>query len=840
MPKLLIVSPRFPPINAADLHRVRQSLPYYARYGWEATVLCVDAATADGVQDPMLERSLPEGVSIVRVRAWREAACRRFGFGEFSYRSLLPLYRAGRRLLRQEPYEIVFFSTTAFLSFVLGRLWKRRYGCRIVYDFQDPWYAEELTYTPATVPGRWWKHRLGRWLARHLERFALKAADHIISVSAGYIEQLARRYPRLGPAMFTLLPFGAEAEDYAFARRALGRQAAPADRRVRWVSVGRAGPDMDPVLEALFEVLAKVKTADPSFVERLRLSFIGTNYAPPERTRKLVEPLALAFGVGDLVEESPRRIPYFEAISRYAASDAILLMGSADADYTASKLLTCVLSNKPILALFHRWSLVSEIAARFPNVFLATFDETPAEPDFRARVAEGIAWLRTDPRRDAVAIAAAAAPWSAEALTRRQCAIFDRLSLSLITSQAETADARRAMNEAARYRLAIIVSHPIPYFAPLHERLARRDDIELKVFFTWHAGERPVHDRGFGQDIAWDISLTAGYPHELVPNSSSDPGTHHFLGLRNPSLVDRVTAWRPDIVLVHGWAWLSHLQALRALRHRGIPTLLRGDSHLLDEPRAGPRWRVKQLLLRRFLAWPSGFLVAGAANRAYYEAFAAPKALLFPCPHSIDVARFAEPAPALEAAAARWRQELGIAPDQIVVLFAGKFERRKRPLDLARAVLGLDRSDAMVVLVGGGELQGEVDAIAAARPDRVRVLPFQNQSRMPIVYRLGDLFVLPSEHGETWGLAVNEALACGRPVVVSDRVGCAADVVEPSCGRIFAWHDLSALRQVLREMTDDRARLVAMRAAATQRAQLFDVSTTEQALIDAVGAMCGR
>ena len=391
------------------------------------------------------------------------------------------------------------------------------------------------------------------------------------------------------------------------------------------------------------------------------------------------------------------------------------------------------------------------------------------------------------------------------------------------------------MNERAR--LAIIVSHPIQYFAPLYMRLAERGDIELRVFFTWHAGERSIHDRGFQQDVTWDIPLTAGYAYEAVVNTARDPGLHHFRGLRNPGLVQRVAEWRPDVALVHGWAWLSHLQALRGLRARGIPTLFRGDSHLLDEARRGPRWRAKLALLNWVFAWPAGFLVTGQANRTYYRTFDVPDDRLFPCPHSVDAARFAEPRAELEAEALRWRDALGIAREQIVILFAGKFEPRKRPVELAEAVLTLPPS-AVAVFVGAGELEPLLTAIAAAHPDRVRVLPFHNQSRMPIVYRLGDLFVLPSASGESWGLAVNEALACGRPVVVSDRVGCAADVVDASCGRVFPWHDLPALRRLLAAMIGDRAALLGMREASAKRARLFDIPVTEQALAEAVHAVC--
>jgi len=135
-------------------------------------------------------------------------------------------------------------------------------------------------------------------------------------------------------------------------------------------------------------------------------------------------------------------------------------------------------------------------------------------------------------------------------------------------------------------------------------------------------------------------------------------------------------------------------------------------------------------------------------------------------------------------------------------------------------------------------LQGEIDAVAAADPVRFRVLPFQNQSRMPVVYRLGDLLVLPSAYGETWGLAVNEAVACGRPVLVSDRVGCAADVVEPGCGRIFPWNDWSAFATAMDELTRDRGKLAGMRAAAKARARAFDVAVTEATLVEATQGIC--
>ncbi len=336
--------------------------------------------------------------------------------------------------------------------------------------------------------------------------------------------------------------------------------------------------------------------------------------------------------------------------------------------------------------------------------------------------------------------------------------------------------------------------------------------------------------------MVWDLPLTEGYDFEKIPNLSSDPGTHHFFGLRNPALVKQVSAWEPDAVQITGWAWHSHLLAMYSFHKMGKPILFRGDSHLLNSTRSGARWKLKRAILRRVFSWPAGFLVVGSANQAYYEAFSVNPNRLAPCTHSVDVTRFAEPADQYEREAKMLRRQLNISDDTCVVLFAGKFEKKKQPVELMHAVQRISNRNLVLVLVGSGELGGDVNAIAAKDTGRFRVLPFQNQSRMPVIYRVGDLCVLPSAFGETWGLAVNEALACGRPVLVSDRVGCAADVVDGSCGRVFSWTDPSSLPGILGEMTKDRNALREMGKSAAKRAWLFDIARTEAQLMESLNS----
>lgn len=430
--RVLIVSPRFPPKNAPDHHRVRMSLPFYRKFGWDPTVLCISPETSDSLDDPALGDSLPRDARVVRIPAWSEQKCRRFGFGHLDYRCLVPLYDAATELLKRESYDVVFFSTTSFLAFLLGPILKRRFGCKVVYDFQDPWFHGETSlYTRHNWPGRWWKLRIGQMVARYGEAFAMKAADHVISVSDGYVSTLRARYAWMRDLDFTVLPFGVAQADFDFvSSNNVHHNIFRANPdRVRWVYAGRVGPDMFSILEVLFRQLAVLKAERPDFARRLDICFVGTNYSPAERTFDVVVPLAGKYGLAEMVVEHSERIPYFETLSLYCESDGILLIGADSGDYTASKLFNCVLARKPVLALFHAESLVSRLAPAFSNVFLCRFQVTPAEPAFGVTLSRGLKWLE-EVEIDGSAVSTRIAPWSAEELTLEQCAIFDRLKAS--------------------------------------------------------------------------------------------------------------------------------------------------------------------------------------------------------------------------------------------------------------------------------------------------------------------------------------------------------------------------------------------------------------------------
>jgi glycosyltransferase involved in cell wall biosynthesis len=387
-------------------------------------------------------------------------------------------------------------------------------------------------------------------------------------------------------------------------------------------------------------------------------------------------------------------------------------------------------------------------------------------------------------------------------------------------------------------RLAIVSSHPIQYHAPLFKALAASRALLTRVFFTWsQTRDSSVPDPGFGRDIAWDIPLLGGYEHTFVPNVARRPGTDHFWGLRNPGLTHAIESFSADAVLIFGWNGASHLGAMRHFKGR-IPVFFRGDSTLLDD---SPAWRTT--LRRGILRWVYRHidvaLSVGSNNRDYFRWCGVPAEHIAFAPHAVDTTRFSEPGGSLEARAAAWRAELGIPVEARALLFAGKFLPKKEPLLLLEAFCQ-SQVPGHLVFVGSGVLEGQLRERARGRDD-VHFVPFQNQQTMPAVYRLGNVFVLPSRGpGETWGLAMNEAMAAGRPVIASSKVGGARDLVtEGITGWMFEAGRADRLTGVIRNaLTSEPDRLLSMGAAARRTSTAWSIEAATGAIEQAVLSYC--
>jgi glycosyltransferase involved in cell wall biosynthesis len=338
-------------------------------------------------------------------------------------------------------------------------------------------------------------------------------------------------------------------------------------------------------------------------------------------------------------------------------------------------------------------------------------------------------------------------------------------------------------------RLAIITTHPIQYYAPVFKLLHQRDQVNIKVFYTWGKNVENKYDPGFDKKIEWDIPLLEGYPYEWVKNIAKDAGTHKFKGIDNPEIVKQIMMWKPDAVLIYGWAFSGHLKAIRHFKNK-IPVLFRGDSTLLDEKK-GAKFLLKYAFLKWLYNKVDYALYVGTNSRAYFKKYGLKDHQLYFAPHAIDNERFGADR---KHESALLKTKLGINNDAIILMFAGKFEGKKDPMLLLDTFLSIKRSDVHLLFVGNGSLENELKNKAQGNSN-IHFLNFQNQSQMPVIYQACDIFCLPSKGpGETWGLAINEAMACGKVILASDKVGAAADLIQPGKnGSIFKSGDLADL-----------------------------------------------
>jgi glycosyltransferase involved in cell wall biosynthesis len=330
-------------------------------------------------------------------------------------------------------------------------------------------------------------------------------------------------------------------------------------------------------------------------------------------------------------------------------------------------------------------------------------------------------------------------------------------------------------------KIAIISSHPIQYNAPLFALLVEKGEFQLRVFYTW--GEdavKPKFDPDFGKVIEWDIPLLEGYSYQFVKNVAKRPGSHHFFGIDNPHLIYEIEEWGADVVWIWGWSFKSQLMAMRYFSGK-IPVWFRGDSISLARPKG-----LQSLMRSVFLKWvykhvDFAFYV-GEHNKNYYLENGLDSDQLVLANHAVDNDRFVNSSISKEEIK-QFRASLGLAENDFVILFAGKLEPRKNPFYLKEIWNYISSPNIKLLIVGNGPLEKELKSLCKG-DKRICFLDFQNQTRMPKLYQSCNALILPSV-SETWGLAMNEAMASGIPVLASENCGGAIDLLQDDCGFIF-------------------------------------------------------
>jgi glycosyltransferase involved in cell wall biosynthesis len=357
-------------------------------------------------------------------------------------------------------------------------------------------------------------------------------------------------------------------------------------------------------------------------------------------------------------------------------------------------------------------------------------------------------------------------------------------------------------------RLAILISHPIQYFSPLFRLLARRAEIDLTVLYCSLQGARPMRDPGFGVSFAWDIPLLEGYRYKALRNYW--PGRlRGFFSCLNPGVITELRKGGYDAVMVFGWGSLATWMAFAGAKLAPIPWMLYGDTNVLQEDgKNGLKPLLRRLLLDMLFKHTAAFLASGSFNRAFYESMGARADRCFAAPMCINSEPFIEGAKVGLARKEQIREAHSIPDGLNLMLFSGKFAPHKRPQDLLGAleILQTDLPCLGAVFVGDGVLRSSLQEEAARRKlANVFFLGFRNQSELPQIYACADCLVLPSE-ADARGVVVNEAMACGLPVIVSDRTGVwgPGDIVrDGENGFVYPCGDVGALAKAIRKLAND-------------------------------------
>ncbi len=426
MRRLLIVSPHFPPVNAADHQRVRHALPHLRDLGWEPVVLAVRPEhVAEAVLEPLLESTYPPNVEVHRTGALPLRWTRPVGMSTLGWRCLPAVGQTGSRLLAERQFDAVFFSTTQFPVMALGPHWKRRFGTPYLVDFQDPWRSDYHATTGKGVrpPGGSWKFRLAQWKARQLEPGVVRRSSGVVCVSEAYPTMLLQRYPDVEPDRFEVLPFAGSAADFALMETAGVKQNVfnPADGLEHWVYAGRGGTDMAKALELLFRAFRIVAELRPTWAANVRLHFVGTAYAGDIPS---IAPLAEQHGLSGVVSEYPRRLPYFEVLRALRDAAGLMVIGSDDPRYTASKIYPYLLAGRPLLAVLHHESGAGRVFEEAGAGSLVRFGLNPEPPGLAETAA--VAWksLLDDPCQ--MARPEVLGRYGASAMTKRLAEAFGR------------------------------------------------------------------------------------------------------------------------------------------------------------------------------------------------------------------------------------------------------------------------------------------------------------------------------------------------------------------------------------------------------------------------------
>lgn len=428
---VLVVSPHFPPSSLAGVHRARHLAKHLPAHRWHPVILRVDECHYSEASDPVLASLVPPSVEQIRTGALSAQSMRLFGVGDIGIRAYWAIGSAIEAAVAQYAPRAILITGSPYYPMLLTPWIRRRFDVPVVLDFQDPWVSAQGATRPYFSKGRM-AHRLS--LA--LEPRAVRAASWITSVSETQNDEMADRYRWLDRAMMTAIPIGGDPDDFAALRAAAsaGDDVSLEEGTVNLCYVGTFLPRAGSVVRALFKAVSKLRSESPDLAARLRLVFVGTSNQPLGSGYQrapgshLVSLIAAEEGIGDLVKEHPPRVGYVHALSLISKAHGLLLLGSDEPHYTASKIYPALMSGRPYISIFHEKSSAHEILLRSGGGITIAFATVPDLEAQVPRIAEALWHLATDPEKLGCADPSAYAETTASAVAGRFARVFDEIA----------------------------------------------------------------------------------------------------------------------------------------------------------------------------------------------------------------------------------------------------------------------------------------------------------------------------------------------------------------------------------------------------------------------------
>lgn len=351
-------------------------------------------------------------------------------------------------------------------------------------------------------------------------------------------------------------------------------------------------------------------------------------------------------------------------------------------------------------------------------------------------------------------------------------------------------------------KLAILLTHPVQYFAPVFRELAQQPNLQLKVFFGCNHGVMPREDPNFGVVFQWDCQPTAGFEHEFL--------SHNYLedlkGLRGIRLAAKaftaINRYQPDAILIFAYSPTFITVSTLLLCLAGHKLMLRADTTDEALSRSYIKDKIRQLFLSFYYRQFTHFFPIGTDSINHYLRMGVDKSRMTLTHYAIDTEFFQKQVDFWLPQRETLRANAGIGEQDHVLIYCGKMFPPKNPLIIPDALENLspvEKEKIWFFAVGDGELREEFERrIKVQLGERTIFVGFKNQSELGRYYAIADTLILSSQSGETWGLVVNEALHFGLRVIVSNKVGCAKELItDIKIGRVFSFSNFLELAKII-------------------------------------------